>query len=864
MATAIFLKYNNYYNRLFKREQTLADYRQYRILAPNGAYSEYTQVNFDPRDGVNTELNVNWFGDEADYLVISEDGTSISSRWFIIDQNRNLKGQKHCTLRRDVLVDYWNNIKEAPIFVEKGFCKENDSAIFNSEDITVNQIKKSQTPLYDKTGCPWVVVYYQNKMLADGDVTVTWESKPIADITLNTPINQWEYYKYTTSYSYLFPNASDVHWTNILNSSFSTGTMAQKYWNIVLTPKDTQGKNVNIALTSTVSSGTNLISTTYKKLDGEGSVPSDEVANLYMQNLAHYASVGTNPINYMSTALLFSNKQSLTVAETTAFKSLENKIVKDSTGKFYRVSFNIQDYEDYNYIGSGTWVATKLGTAANEAVTYMNSSVIPGANMRLLRDGSSSWKLEIKWQRATIKLTEVQSGSFKTIIPKALNITQDAPYNIMALPYSDTFKFGLTNPVTASKQLALDFATSITAEKGAFIYDVQLVPYAGLSSIMYKDNSNNMIGNITDTKGFQYIKTSGDTNIGVIINLSYANFQDYLDTSIAIAPTSYSKKFVDATTKVRLCSPNFASIFEYSPARANSIVTIEKEIGIIINPDGTSTKQYEYIDNYSAGPFNIYCTLKPYTPFIQIQPQFSGLYGQNFIDGRGLICSGDFSLATLSDAWTTYTNNNKNYLNAFNRQIDNMEFNNKLQRISAGVNLGVGTAAGAIGGLMSGNIGGAILGGVAGLARGLTGIGTTIAGQREALDYAKDQFGYNLGNIQAQPQTLAKVSAFNINNLGAPLVEVYDCTNEEKIAFINKIVYNGMTIMRVDLLTNFINSWTTKDTNVFTQAVTTRTYSQPYIKGKLIRLDSLNEDFHLVNEIANELNQGVFINVNNI
>ena len=864
MATAIFLKYNNYYNRLFKREQTLAAYREYRILAPNGAYSEYTQVNFDPRDGVNTELNVNWFGDEADYLVISEDGTSISSRWFIIDQNRNLKGQKHCTLRRDLLVDYWNNIKEAPIFVEKGFCKENDSAIFNSEDITVNQIKKSQTPLYDKTGCPWVVVYYQNKMLADGDVTITWDSKPIADITLNTPISQWDYYKYTTSYSYLFPNASDVHWKQTLQLQFSNAPGANAR-DVILTPENSQGNNANVAvLDNATGNFTESIVVDYKKLDGEGSYPSKEIAQLYMQNLAHYASIGTNKINFMSTALTFSNKNPLTVAETSNFKALESKVIKDSTGKFYKVSFDIEDYEDYNYIGSGTWVSTKLGEAANSAVTYMNTEVIPGSNMYLRNSGSAFWKLEIKWQRAKIILTEVQSGSFKTTIPKNINITQDAPYNIMALPYSDTFKFGLTNPVTASKQLALDFATSITAEKGAFIYDIQLVPYAGLSSIMYKDNSNNMIGNITDTKGFQYIKTSADSNIGVIINLSYANFQDYLDTSIAIAPTSYSKKFVDATTKVRLCSPNFASIFEYSPARANSIVTIEKEIGIIINPDGTSTKEYEYIDNYSAGPFNIYCTLKPYTPFIQIQPQFSGLYGQNFIDGRGLICSGDFSLATLSDAWTTYTNNNKNYLNAFNRQIDNMEFNNKLQRISAGVNLGVGTAAGAIGGLMSGNVGGAILGGVAGLARGLTGIGTTIAGQREALDYAKDQFGYNLGNIQAQPQTLAKVSAFNINNLGAPLVEVYDCTNEEKIAFINKIVYNGMTIMRVDLLSNFINSWTTKNPNVFTQATTTKTYSQPYIKGKLIRLDSLNEDFHLVNEIANELNQGVFINVNNI
>ena len=32
-----------------------------------------------------------------------------------------------------------------------------------------------------------------------------------------------------------------------------------------------------------------------------------------------------------------------------------------------------------------------------------------------------------------------------------------------------------------------------------------------------------------------------------------------------------------------------------------------------------------------------------------------------------------------------------------------------------------------------------------------------------------------------------------------------------------------------------------------------------YIKGKLIRLENISDDFHLVNDIANELNQGVFI-----
>lgn len=102
-------------------------------------------------------------------------------------------------------------------------------------------------------------------------------------------------------------------------------------------------------------------------------------------------------------------------------------------------------------------------------------------------------------------------------------------------------------------------------------------------------------------------------------------------------------------------------------------------------------------------------------------------------------------------------------------------------------------------------------------------------------------FNYNLGNIQALPNSMTKTSPLTANFKFYPFIEKYDCTNTEKQALINKLYYNGMTIMRIGTMSEFIQDTPT------------------YIKGKLIRLENTDEDYHVINSIAGELNKGVFI-----
>ena len=243
--------------------------------------------------------------------------------------------------------------------------------------------------------------------------------------------------------------------------------------------------------------------------------------------------------------------------------------------------------------------------------------------------------------------------------------------------------------------------------------------------------------------------------------------------------------------------------------------------------------------------FNVDCAYKPFNPYIHINPDFGLLYGSDFNDARGLICGGDFSLPQVSDPWANYQLQNKNYQAIFDRQIQNMQVGYKYQNLSQLI-------SGSISAIGTGVTTGVLAGGAFGALSGLASLGGLVTDyyfnrqlQNEAIDYTKDLFGYNLGNIQALPDSLTKVSPFNPNNKIFPFLEYYTCTPTERQAFENKIRWNGMTVMRIGTIQEFLRS------------------EETYIKGQIIRLLDVDEPTNVLNEIANEINKGVFIDGGN-
>jgi hypothetical protein len=445
-------------------------------------------------------------------------------------------------------------------------------------------------------------------------------------------------------------------------------------------------------------------------------------------------------------------------------------------------------------------------------------------------------QFEVGYQYVELTLEQTFKG-VNFSIPAAGDRThlKNAPYDMFCIPYGELEinedDNGLTPNFKSQPDIAIAVGQKLAAAAGTdAIYDVQLLPYCPCRHILRQQVGYYSLEAYKDAS-VRYITDEEDTKLSVII---WCDSNEISFSSTWLGGSSQQDKFPQAKKTVeerkinsetsvwRLVSPNYASTFEFN---------VEKNDGV--------------------RGWDIDCTYKPFNPYIKISPRFAGLYGSDFNDARGLILGGDFSLSRITSAWTDYELRNKNYQAVFDRQIENMEVNNAVQREQQLW----GIATGAVGAATSGAMTGAMVGGpgaaVGAAIGGVVAGATSLAGgirdyqlsetlRNEALDYTKDQFGYQLGNIRALPYSLGKVGAFNANYKLWPFLEYYTCTDIEKQALRDKLKYNGYTIMRIGRIADFMQD-------------------EPiYIKGKLIRLEGVG-DYHTVNAISGELDKGVFI-----
>ena len=205
----------------------------------------------------------------------------------------------------------------------------------------------------------------------------------------------------------------------------------------------------------------------------------------------------------------------------------------------------------------------------------------------------------------------------------------------------------------------------------------------------------------------------------------------------------------------------------------------------------------------------------------------------------------------MTDKWQEYQIQNKNYNEIFNRQIQSLD----LQQSIAKKQDIFGAIAGSLSGAMSGATTGALPGGLPGaIAGGVVGLGiSAVGGVMDIIDNQKlrddarssqfDMFNYQLGNVKALPNTLTKVSTYNINNKRYPFYEIYEATSEEIDALKQQLKWRGYNLGIIGQLSDF-------------------QVEGKYFKGKLIRLEenpnvSLG-DSHLLENYNSELQQGIY------
>ena len=778
------------------------------------------------RDSVNTEIVVNPL-QETDFhgrYLLVEQGEELS-RWFIIETYLIREKQYRLTLRRDLVADFLEPLLESTVYVEKGRLTQNIVSInnmnplaFNQEAFTANQIKKKETLLKDEPGCKWIVGYLNKNAWVDTNgqqIDKTIETFKNAGVTPDVAIASLQGNEILNKFL-----GQTRRYTQSLSADFDYSVPANGRYFHVDVSRDNTVYNTIAGPARGVLRKDNIQPPTF----------SNGLVNFGYSNMLAYCDTRFSTL-------------AVEGAEWLSALAMANKIV-----------YTTNDQKYYRLILERTPAITETYPVYpdSDPVWYDNlfNFATQGGISSYSQESADNFRVTVSWSEG-IKLTaiEIEQEGYKANISKDRNRTISEAFDAFAIPYIEDEPIYLhlenaflgkvrdTSAALAMAQEMLDVSTEAL--------DLQLLPFCPLPPDMLSyyqrpaghDGPNDpgddrpypiitvprenvpyeatQIRDIQDTRTFNVIFWLSSTQFSKVI--SYADDNNYSSLE--------EVKCINQLDTWRLSSGDYSSSFEFNMAR-----------------------------NGGVSHFEVDCAYKPYQPYIHVAPNFGGLYGSDYDDTRGLVCSNtNYSLPRLTDAWETYERNNLNYMNAFNRQIENMEVNRKYQKINEGFGVGTGALTGAASGAVIGSaiapgLGtaiGAAVGGVASAGAGAIDMYVNEQLYKENKQYTIDQFNMSLENIRALPNTLAAVGALNPNNKVFPVLEFYSCFDIEREAFKQKMKWNGMTIgVLTDNITDYIDL----------QNIT-------YFKGQLVYmpLTSVAIDSHEMSELANELAKGILI-----
>ena len=822
---------------MVKRELDISSYMKYRVTST--LMVNPISCNFNPSDGVNTNQIINWDGDIPDYIVASETGDDISSRWFVIEATRKRGQQYELTLYRDTIVDYYESIKEADIFIEKAMIRDNDTSnplLFNSENMSFNQIKYNDVKLYDKTKCPWLIGFISKDFTIEGKISIPSKNTPsTVPNAFNVPsFAASEFSKNDGKWQVPpFQKIGNVGYEYVLTSPNTNkpGYLSPMAWRYISTTYNAvqNGAYVKYTDSSPFDKGgytpilqtdmqTNELYNPNPKLGGKSRF------EVYNNNSINWG----NPYGLISIQLQDYLKKKYKVGLDSWFESYyypnEILVYSEDTGKLYKGTRSTISAKE---VIPTTFLETKDADALQLMNTIRNSfsTSIPDSTveMKVNNINNTSFKIISNGEFYKYDFKEESAYNYTIDITQRDSLT-DQPFDMFCIPYSDEFEY--VNPQgnvigTSSKDINLNIVQSISRQgktTGAGIYDIQLVPYCPIINNVYEEDGKPHIS--LDGISYTEIKQTEGNNEYTVGYLYWANKSKgsfNINYTIPDVLNASEKKVKSMTEFCRLTSPSQGSEFIFDPMKNNGV--------------NSFLVQYYY---------------KPYLSNIRIVPTWNqnSLYATSNIQNSqdGLIIMEDMSLSQVTDKWAEYELNNKNYRSAFQRQIQSMELDKNWSLGTGIANTLVGSVSGAAGGYILGGPIGAAVGGVASLGGGITDLIQQQVLKNDAIDLTKDNFNFMLGNIKALPLQLNKTSSFNPSNSLVPILEFWSATDKEKNIAENKIIFNGMTIGAIDNLYNY------------------KTIGNAYFKGQLIRIQNINDDFHLVNTIAKELHQGIYLN----
>lgn len=821
--TVYFYKFNNYYNRIIKRYDTIAEYGD-----PLGTQ---TNANFVHADGINTSFTFNKgmsLVDTPDYVIVLDYNNDIS-RWFVTNSYKNRSGQDSLTLRRDLIADFYSDIiKYSPCLIRKGYVPQSNPLIFNDEGVKYNKIKREEIMIKDESNCSYIVGFIANNATAIPTITGTIKADnydfsyaslsdfPLHDyvegagnnhtesarIAINNNFSGRVFYglKYSwkskattrTGNSEIFFNAGGWNLPTGVIPSYSSVEEANKmYYN-------------ESAMENTV------------RLQGKiGPITEtdfglrDIVIRKYYE--AFKEKINLNYVNIVSNAKAILQLNESKYAELAEYNGKRIK-VGSTIYKCTLISSSpvTIDRNSVNF-PSSAW--SDLATAINRYIptsTELSQAVLSYQELEYISNSTKEYtandlRVICQTQQVYLQFAE-EPVDITTSLDSPSNRTHliEQPFDMFCLINESniSYKVGVNNYVS-NHEVNLNMAIAICEATGGSALDIQVVPFNPIQGAILADGTINWLNYDSHE-----IKDTNNNVVGHYVMCSSADFKLVLNKDeLKFHPENYKKDF--NLNQYRLCSPNQETVFDFSPSMNDGIDTWEVTV------------------NY-----------RPYASYIKIQPTWKNMYGEAEYNGktdfRGLVYNSSLCVTQLNNEWSNYVSNNKNFQQLFDNQINTLTKSQQIQLSAMEDTLGWRSYTGMP---------------ISSIARVVGGM-RDIDMQRElnnvALNKMESDFKYQMDNIQSMPHTIKKLTNINGDTRVFPYIEIYSCSEEEEESFDLKMRYTGYTIMTTGYIWNYLQLGV-----------------ETFVQADLIRLDlSRSEetaDNHMAVEIAAELEKGIFI-----
>lgn len=819
--TVYFYKFNNYYNRIIKRYDTIVEYGDYIAKQEN--------CNFVHGDGINSSFTFNKgvnVNDTPDYVIVSDYKGNLS-RWFVTNSFKNRDRQDSLTLRRDLIADYYDDIvKSSPCLIRKGYTENTNPLIFNDEGVKYNKKKQQEILIKDNSNCSYIIGFMSNNAFPSGATingTITediydYSYASLADFPFKNYVegagnNHSQVARYVVNpRSHIYYACRYSVKNNRMPSSYANFEMTANYWGI----------SKPAGYTNTYNSYTRVDD--YLYFHKTSTRDSDcEIDYSVVQDTQLYQSVGNSYRNLMiswntfNSDLLLNKSLSLLGCDEINYynlKDLDGKKIKLGN-VIYNISIEYENTQQRN-VNANTSVRDQLNANKpfSSAVETM-SAYDTEYNSTYHNFKTTDINVIAITDDYYLRLTQAQT-SIKTTVDSPSNRThlRKYPYDMFMLINESgvNYKVGTYNYVS-EHDVNMNIAQAIGEALGSTAsYDIQIVPFNPIPDTILADGTINFVN-------FDYkeIKNANNDIVGHYVMCSSADIKLLLDKDeLKINPSNYKK---DLNTKeYRLCSPNQETVFDFSPAMNDGIDT------------------WEVTANY-----------RPYASYIKVQPTWKGLYGESFYNGltdfRGLVYNSTLCVTQLNNNWSTYVANNKNYQQLFDNQINTLTKTQDIQLGAMEETLGLRSFTGMPISSILRVIGGS----------------KDIDMQRElnnvAISKMKTDFNYQMDNIKSMPHTIKKLTNINGDTRIFPYIEISTCTPTEETSFERKMEFTGYTIMTTDYIDNYL-----KPSNYHNEILEDGyTFIQADLIQLILRRTEESADNHMAVEIANELDKGVYI-----